>query len=149
MTPVVTPPLVIGEFVLGCHIDRTSTLYDNLILMSKLMTQVKYAQVVRDIKTILERSRENADGAPQRQALEANWEVGRYLAEHLPLDESPNAKNARIITHLAMEFSQPKVYFHTAIKFYRGYPDAAPVDENFSWADYIISGGVTDSIGLN
>ena len=104
--------------------------------MSKVLTQIKYTQVVRDIKMIIERGRDGAKQALQRQVVEINWEVGRYLVKHLPLGESPGEKNSKIISHLAREFSQPKVYFNTVIQFYRCYPDCPPNDPELSWADY-------------
>ena len=105
-------------------------------MTSKLATQIKYTQVVRDIKVILERGRQEAMEAVQRQVIETNWEVGRYLARNLPLDEMPSAKNSRIVGHLASTFNQPKIYFYTVMKFYRCYPDLPPDDETLSWAHY-------------
>jgi hypothetical protein len=99
--------------------------------MSKILTQIKNTQTVRDIKAILRRSWEPEEICGQRQILEAHWEVGKYLTV-----DCPSGDNTRLIRYLAREFSQPTVYFHTAIKFYQCFPAAADIDDSVSWAEY-------------
>ena len=99
--------------------------------MSKILTQIKYTQAVRDIKAILNRDRDGSKPPGKRQVLQTNWQVGRYLAE-----ACPGAGNARLIRHLAREFSQPMVYFQTVIKFYKRFPRITAIDYSVTWGEY-------------
>ena len=105
-------------------------------MTSKLATKIKHTQIVRDIKAILGRGRESAQKERQRQILQTNWEVGKYLAENLPLDETPSTKNTKTIKHLARTFEQPEAYFYMVMKFYRCYSKLSKNDLSLSWTHY-------------
>lgn len=104
--------------------------------MSKIFTQIKHAQVVRDVKAIIARGREDFEMDTQGQVIETNWRVGKYLAGEIHLEKVPSLKNARIIRHLAREFNQPTPYFYAVIKFYKYYPEF-PLNNSFlTWKHY-------------
>ena len=70
--------------------------------MSKILTQLNYTKSLRSIRAIIECRRKSAMEAVQRQALAANWEVGRIITVKLLPDSGsgPSAGNARVIRQL-------------------------------------------------
>ena len=103
--------------------------------MKKTLTQLKYAQIERDIAAIIARGANSLKEAYRRQALVTNWEVGRYLVETLPSDGNTKTDNVRMIKRLVKKFGRPDYYFYSIIKFYKLYPEL-PCDGPLTWSHY-------------
>lgn len=105
--------------------------------MSKILNQINYAKIERDVGSIITRGSKNLRAAYIRQVLITNWEVGKCLKDSLPVSDAPSADNARVIAKLSRKFKRPDSYFYMLIKFARLYPKL-PGNGNgsLSWSHY-------------
>ncbi len=105
--------------------------------MNNIQKPINYSKLIKDLKDIIAQGAANIERVYKAQVIKTNWEVGRYLTETLPLDQSPSANNKKMIGRLAKEFGRTDNYFYELIKFYRIYPEL-PSNAGLSWSHYAV-----------
>ena len=101
-----------------------------------------YSKLIESIGATLQKRRENAIQAVQRELVAANWEIGKYIVEY---EQGGNEKaeygssllewlSKDLKLHFGKGFSQSKIYL--CRKFYIEYPIFQTVSGKLSWSHY-------------
>jgi predicted nuclease of restriction endonuclease-like (RecB) superfamily len=108
------------------------------------------ADIVNQIKTIIEQARHNVAVAVNHELLRSYWQTGKLIAD----SERANSFNglsernfmlalSRVLTNeLGKGFSRPNLI--NMKNFYKSYPDGQTVSDHLSWSHYCELLGVSD-----
>ncbi|MDL2256978.1 DUF1016 N-terminal domain-containing protein [Bacteroidales bacterium OttesenSCG-928-I14] len=106
------------------------------------LTKKTYDQLIDNIGTTLQKSRENAIKAINYELVKANWEIGKHIVEY---EQGGNKKadyGSSLLTNLAKDlkskygkgFSKSTIYL--CRQFYLKYPIFQTVSGKLSWSHY-------------
>ena len=101
-----------------------------------------YKKLVDDIGTTLQRARENAIKAVNRELVIANWEIGKHIVEFEQNGKEKADYGSSLLTNLSKDlksnygkgFGKSNIYL--CRQFYLKYPIFQTVSGKLSWSHY-------------
>ncbi|MDI6736160.1 MAG: PDDEXK nuclease domain-containing protein [bacterium] len=103
----------------------------------QLKTVEGYNEILRDIRSLLEKATYQAYKAVDNLRVQTYWQVGERVVrgelEHR--DRADYGK--RVITNLALDLGLTKVILHYMVKFYKTYPIVQTVSEQLTWSHIV------------
>jgi predicted nuclease of restriction endonuclease-like (RecB) superfamily len=106
------------------------------------ITEQKYAALIDNIGTAIERARENAIRTINAELVQANWEIGRHIVEFEQNGQEKAAYGSALLTNVARDlkikhgkgFSKSTIYL--CRQFYLKYQKFQTVSGKLSWSHY-------------
>lgn len=96
-----------------------------------------YAEILNDVKSILENTKYRAYKAVDNLRVQAYWQIGgRIVREELQHKERADY-GKRLIERLAGDLAMGKVNLHYMVRFYIAYPIIQTVSEQLSWSHLV------------
>lgn len=103
-----------------------------------------YAEILRDVKSILENAKYRAYKAVDNLRVQAYWQIG----ERIVREELQHMKRAdygeNLVEYLANDLGFDRRLFYRIVRFYRLYPIVVTLSPQLSWSHYEAFIGIND-----
>jgi len=108
----------------------------------KLINTNKYAQLINNITTVVQRAKINAYQAINNELIKANWEIGKYIVEYEQEGKEKAVYGSSLLSKISKDlkdkngngFSKSSVYL--CRQFYIKYPIFQTLSGKLSWSHY-------------
>ena len=107
-------------------------------MTTALTDTAPYRKLVEDLKTLLERGRQEAEAEVNRIRVETYWKMGKRIAEMK--EAADPAEEGQLISSLSEGLGLDTSLLYRILQLYRTWPDELPTMEEatqLSWAHYV------------